>query len=97
MYELTVADEDRDLDGPTGLWSASFEIHCVERSYSALVKLSRSVRDALQAMQGKQYPGLLIEQASVRQASPDLRESEVNLYRRMYVLQLYYQEECNDE
>lgn len=85
--------EEETLDGPTGLISAGFEINCVASSYAGLTRLVTAVRPALQAMQGVTYGDLLIERASVRQASPDLKEMEVNLYRRMLTLAIHYQKE----
>lgn len=93
FYLQAADDETETLDGPTGLMSATYEIHCVAQSYAVLLWLVGSVRPALQAMQGKTYNGLLIERASVRQASPDLKEREVGLYRRMLRLELHYQKE----
>lgn len=93
FYLQATDDETEALDGPTGLMSATYEIHCVAQSYAVLLWLVGSVRPALQAMQGKIYNGLLIERASVRQASPDLKEREVGLYRRVLRLELHYQKE----
>ena len=86
-------DEEETLDGPAGLMSAAFEINCVAQTYAGLTRLVADVRTALRSMQGKTYGDLLIEQASVRQASPDLKEKEVNLYRRMLTLAIHYQKE----
>lgn len=86
-------DEEETLDGPAGLMSADFEINCVAPTYAGLTRLVADVRTALQSMQGKTYGDLLIERASVRQASPDLKEKEVNLYRRMLTLAIHYQKE----
>jgi len=88
-------DEEETLEGPTGLMSAVFEINCVAQSYATLIWLVGAVRPALQSMQGNTYEGLLIERASVRQASPDLKEKEVGLYRRMLHLEIHYQKEEN--
>lgn len=96
FYLQRAEDEEEALDGPVGLLSASFEINCVARTYAGLVALAGDVRPALQALQGAAHGGLLIERAQVRQASPDLKEMEVNLYRRMYVLQLNYQKEVTE-
>ena len=86
-------DEEETLDGPAGLMSADFEINCVAQTYAGLTGLVAAVRPALQSMQGVTYGNLLIERASVRQASPDLKEKEVNLYRRMLSLAIHYQKE----
>lgn len=93
FYLQQLEDEEEVLEGHTGLLSASFEINCVAKTYAGLVALAGAVRTALQALQGAAYDGLLIERAAVRQASPDLKETEVNLYRRMYVLTVNYQNE----
>ena len=86
-------DEEETLDGPAGLMSAVFEINCVAQNYAGLTWLVGAVRPALQSMQGVTYGDLLIERASVRLASPDLKEKEVNLYRRMLSLAIHYQKE----
>lgn len=91
FYLRLTEEEDEALDGLTGLQSGTYEINCVAQNYAQLIALAGSVRPALQGMQGKTYDGLLIERATIRQTSPDLKETEVNLYRRMYVLQLNYQ------
>ncbi len=91
FYRQTAGDEEDDLEGQTGLQTATFEIHGVAKSYAALVSLAGSVRLALQGMQGCTYEGLLIERAKVQQASPDLYEREVSMMRRAYTLQLDYQ------
>lgn len=94
VFYLCRGDGEEDaLDGPTGLLSADFEINCVARTYAALAELADAVRTALRSMQGKTYGDLLIERATVRQASPDLKETEVNLYRRMFMLAVQYQKE----
>lgn len=86
-------DEDDTLDGPTGLMSAVYELNCVTQTYAALITLVSQVRSALQSMQGCVFGDLLIERVSVRQASPDLREKEVNLYRKTLRLELHFQKE----
>ena len=93
VYLQHSEDEEETLDGPTGLISADFEINCVAQNYAGLTRLVGAVRTALQSMQGVTYEDLLIERASVRQASPDLKEKEVNLYRRMLSLAIHYQKE----
>lgn len=92
FYTRQADDEEIGLDGFTGLRSAVFSIHCVAVNYAQLVALSGAVRAVLQGLQGGTYNDLLIEQVVVRQASPDLKEKEVYLYRRMYNLQIKFQE-----
>lgn len=93
FYLQMEGNEETALDGLTGLLSASFEINCVARSYAELKVLAGKVRPALQLLQGAELPGLCIQRAIVRQASPDVKEPAVQLFRRMYILQLDYQEE----
>lgn len=94
VFYLQIGEtEDCDFDGGAGLLSATYEINCVAKTYASLVGLSGAVRSALQALQGYKYKGVLIERATIAQTSPDLKEKEVNLYRRMYVLTVDFQKE----
>lgn len=94
VFYVPQEDHEEDaLDGLTGLCSAAIEIHCVAGTYAQLVTLAGAVRPALRALQGFEQDGLCIQRATVRRASPDLKEREVNLYRRMYLLQLHYLKE----
>lgn len=93
FYLQMAEDEEYTLAGPAGLQTASFEINCVAQTYASLIALAGSVRPALQALEGTMHDDLLIERVTIRQASPDLKEMEVNLYRRMYVLTVNYQKE----
>jgi len=97
FYESTSQDEEDALDGPTGLLAAEIKVHCVAASYGALEGLCRSVRSRLRALTGTTHGGTFIERAVVRQVTPDLRETEVNLFRRAYALQLDYQEVNENE
>ena len=47
---------------------------------------------ALKALRGTVGGGIFVEKVHVSQRSPDLKEMEVNKYRRMYVLRIAYQE-----
>ena len=93
FYLRLTEDEESALDGPTGLQSGAFEINCVSRSFAGLVALGGAVWPVLRALQGTVVEGLHIERATIRQSSPDIKEKEVNLFRRMYVLELNYQKE----
>ena len=96
FYLQTAEDEEDTLEGPTGLMEAVFEVHIVAKTYASLIWLAGSAKTALQALQGTTHEGLLIERVTIRQASPDLKEMEVNLYRRPYRLQVNYQKEENN-
>lgn len=93
FYFQTAEDEENTLDGRTGLMNASFEVHVVAKTYANLVWLAESARLALQKLQGTTHKGLLIERVTVTQASRDVKDLEVNLFRRPYLLRVNYQKE----
>ena len=93
FYFQTAEDEENTLDGRTGLMNVSFEVHVVAKTYASLVWLAGSARLALQKLQGTTHKGLLIERVTVTQASRDVKETEVNLFRRPYLLRVNYQKE----
>ena len=86
-------DDSEDLNGCTGLCSGLFEVNVVAQTYAQLLQLTQDVKAALRSMQGATFGDLLVERASVRMASPELKEREVHLYRRMLELRLNYQYE----
>ena len=96
FYLQTAEDEEDALDGFTGLQTATFEVNVVAKTYASLIWLAGSAKLALQELQGTTHEDLVIERVSVRQTSPDLKEQEVDLYRRRYALQVNYQKEANN-
>ena len=92
FYRRLGLDELDDLDGGTGMMTVRYEIDCVARRHEAMSKLSEAVRASLLSLQSKTRQGLRLERVTCKQESPDLKEKEVNLYRRIYVLQINYQE-----
>ncbi len=90
IYLQNTQSEEDALDGPTGLLSASFEVNAVAKTYAAMVVLAAQVQGALRSMQGKTYDNLLVERVTLR-ASPDLKETEVGLWRRLYMADIKYQ------
>ena len=96
FYFQSAEDEEDTLSGSTGLMEAAFEIHLVAKTYASLVWLATSVRPALQQLQGTTHEDLLIERVTVTQASHDVKDKDVNLYRRPYLLRVNYQKEENN-
>ncbi len=90
VYMMASNREKMALDGPTGLWTAVFDVNCVADTYSVMVSLAERVSSALSEIRGKTFDGLLVEQVNI-QASPDLKEVDVGLWRRLYTLTLDYQ------
>ena len=91
FFRRSIESEENALDGPTGLMSADFEISIVAATYEQLSAYCMAARAALLELRGVERNGLLIESVTVRQASPDLEETEVNLYSRVYMLHIDYQ------
>ncbi len=91
FYRRSAESEENALDGHTGLMSADFELSIVTATYDQLSVYSRAARAVLLELTGTERDGLLIESVTVRLASPDLEETEVNLYRRIYLLHIDYQ------
>lgn len=105
FYIPEVDDEEEALDGSTGLQRFAATLHCVAGTHRGLQLLCQRCKKALKNMRGTVYStpehdqeaGLkgtvLIEDVTLVQSSPDLREMEVGLYRRMYNVRLDYQTE----
>lgn len=93
FYHRQQWEAEETLGGAAELEEALFAVHLVTETYAQLVMLGEAAREKLRALAGTRYDGLLIERAVIRQTSPDIREKEVDLYRRMYVLQINYQKE----
>lgn len=93
FYFQTAEDEADTLDGRTGLMEAAFEVHIVAKTYANLIWLAGSARLALQELQGTTHEDLLIERVTVTQVSRDVKDKEVNLFRRPYLLRVNYQKE----
>ena len=106
IFYIPITDsEEEDLDGPTGLQSFAAQIHCVSASHRGLQLLCQRAKKAVREMTGAVYStpeidpdegpkgSVLIEAVSMEQSSPDLLDTEVGLYRRMYNVRLEYQTE----
>lgn len=90
-------DEERDLLDWTGLCDASYDVDIVAPSIQAVAALERKVITAFRALEQTTTDGFLIEAVAIRQASPDLREKEIGQFRRVYDLQINYQEVTTNE
>jgi len=104
FYISNTDDEEDALDGRTGLQRYTGTVHVVAGSFRGLQLLSARVRLAVQELSGQtcETPetetedprgSILIESAKMTQSSPDLYETEVGYYRRMYTVQIDYQTE----
>lgn len=92
FYRIRTWNEEEVLEGGTGLETAEVEIHVVAGSYAAMASTATLAAAAVKRLRGIQTGGVYIERVSVSQQSPDLKEMEVNKFRRMYLLRIDYQE-----
>ena len=90
-------DEEKALDGFTGLQSAGFDLDIVAGSVAAVAVIEAMVISAFRAKQQTTADGLLIESVDIRQVSPDLREINIGQFRRAYDLQINFQELITNE
>ena len=81
------------LDGRTELDEDRYELHIVTKNLEDLDSISASVREAVEALQGTEISGVLYEGIRISQISPVLNEHEVNLYRKVYEITIFYQGE----
>ena len=93
FFTPTAEDTEDDLDGPTELGTWAGTVHVVSEDYSELLDLVSQVRTGLLALRGRRVDDLFVEYATIRGTSPDLKEREVDLYRRALDVRIYYQKE----
>lgn len=89
FYVLHRDEAVEELDGDTTLRAATFEVDAVGKDLAAL---GARVSAALKVLRGTSGAGLEIQRARVTQESPDIKEREVNLWRRVYALRINYLE-----
>lgn len=92
FYRVRTWSEEDVLEGGTGLEAAEVEVHIVAGSYTAMTATAALAAAAVKGLRGVQAGGVYIERVRVSQQSPDLKEMEVNKFRRAYVLRIDYQE-----
>lgn len=93
LFHLLHRDEAlEELGGDGSLRTATFEVNAVGRSMAEAAALGRRAVTALQGLRDSRPEGLYIQWTRVTQESPDIREREVNLWRRVYALRINYQE-----
>lgn len=92
FYRVRTWSEEDVMEGGTGLETAEVEVHIVAGSYTAMTATAALAAAAMKGLRGVQAGGVYIERVRVSQQSPDLKEMEVNKFRRAYVLRIDYQE-----
>ena len=92
FYRVRTWSEEDVLEGSTRLETAEVEVHIVAGSYAAMTATAALAAAAMKRLRGIQAGGVYIERARITQQSPDIKEMEVNKFRRAYVLRIDYQE-----
>ena len=93
----TGEDYEEDLNGRTELGEDRYELHIVTKNLEALDSISASVREAVEGLQGTTVNGILYEIVKLSQISPVINEHEVNCYRKVYEVAVYYQAEESED
>ena len=105
FYVSDTDDEEQALDGGTGLQRYTATVHLVSGSFRGLQLLCAWAKMAILEMRGRAYSTpenepddvlrgrILVEDTGMTQSSPDLYETEVGYYRRMYTVRIDYQSE----
>ena len=102
FYEQQTDELDEDLEGDNELRHTRIQLHVVTAYYGQQATIAQAVRALLKALQGETVyedpedltsASLLVERAHMEQASPDLYETEVGWFRRIYVIDFDYQQD----
>ena len=91
VYDQRTELQEQELSGDSGLQTAVFQIHVLHGTYLAMRLLSETVKNALKSLRGIEDGPLLIEAVILELATPDILEKDVQLYRRTYNVNFYYQ------
>lgn len=98
VFWLQTGEEfEQDLNGRKELGRDQYELHIVTKNLEALDSISASVREAVEALQGTTVNGILYEIVKLSQISPVINENEVNCYRKVYEVAVYYQAEESED
>ena len=105
-FYVPMADRESEcLDGSSGLQSFEATVHLVAASHRGLQLISAQSKAKVHGMRSVVYRtpaedeaeglkgAVLIENTTMVQSSPDLYESEVGFYRRVYTVSIDYQTE----
>lgn len=91
VYDQKTENQEQELSGDSGLQAAAFQIHVLHGTYRTMRLLSENVKSALKSLRGIRNGPLLIEAVILELATPDILEGNVQLFRRTYNVNFYYQ------
>ena len=102
FYEQITDDEEEALDGLTGLQHTGFRLHVVSGGLLSLSALCAKILAVIRGMAGSVFQNgegssIYVEYVTAKQTSPDLYESDVGFYRRIYEVDFFYQTERSTE
>lgn len=94
FYRILQDECEQTLDGDTELCFTRFELHIVTKTLAELGNLSDAARVELRRIRGKNIYGRFVERVRISLASPDLHEREVGYFRRVYEIEIWWQEDA---
>ena len=94
FYRLLQDECEQTLDGDSELCFTRFELHIVTRTLTELGELCDAARAELRRIRGGTISGRFVERVRISLASPDLHEREVGYFRRVYEVEIWWQEDA---
>lgn len=91
VYDQRSETGEQELEGDTELLTAAFQIHVLHGTYRQMRQLCGIVKGALKGLRGTKSAALHIEALTLEQATPDILEEKVGLFRRTYNVTFFYQ------
>ena len=93
FYRLLQDECEQDLSGDTELSFSRFELHIVAKTLVQVGQLADAARAELRRLAGCTVHGRYVERVRISLASPDLHDREVELFRRVYNVEIWWQED----
>lgn len=91
VYDQRSETGEQELEGDTELLTAVFQIHVLHGTYRQMRQLCGIVKGTLKGLRGTKSEALHIEALTLEQATPDILEEKVGLFRRTYNVIFFYQ------
>lgn len=92
VYGKAEENELQDMDGSTGIWMGSMELHIFADSYAALKQTEQAVKAACRTAEGHSAQGVLVHELRARVAQTEevlpntkLEHSELEVFAQWQV------------
>jgi len=83
-------DDDKSLNGYSGLTTETKEIDIICKKYSSLKILYKQVKDKLKSLEKSTLGEYFIQEIAFEESSPELWEDEINKYRKIITFSISY-------